>query len=1070
MARVEGGAVTIIADWPGLKNQIDTRSLNFRFEENDIAYEVFAIDGQYFYTTTIYKAGVAPDNQATYDTYRADFESNYKNRITDFNATDPTFLTNVDGYSIVLKDGATPTVNDGYGIAVIGIDGSNYRMLKMDSSGRPVLVGAGTAGVPTGGILTVQGTPTGEPIPITGSISATNPSVSTNDTAIPGSSTLVGGSDGTNLRPLRVFDVDSGGGQQWVLGVGLRKAAGGGSVELGTSSDPIRIDPTGTTVQPVSATQSGTWTVQPGNTANTTPWLITINQGGNSATVTASNALKVDGSAVTQPVSGTVTANAGTGNFTVVQATASNLRAQLASESSTGAAIPSTAVMTGGSDGTNLRAFFVDSSGRQFVVGAAANGAAVAGNPVLIGGSDGTNARTIRTANDGTVRVDPTGTTTQPVSGTVTANAGSGTFTISGTVTANIGTSGSLALDATLAKLTIAQSTALGSNTQALVGGSVTTAAPSYTNGNINPLSLTTAGALRIDGSGVTQPVSGTVAATQSGTWTVQPGNTANTTPWLITINQGGNSATVTASNALKVDGSAVTQPVSGTVTANQGGAPWSQNLTQVASSAVATSATGVQKVGIVGNAGATTDATMAAGTAPTNGFGQLAQYNTSQPAPTNTQTVSAQSDQSGNLLQFPGVQTKTGAAWTSATSINTLQFPTGTATVGAPLGALSVLVQLNQTSTFSAGAVTFQGTYDGTNWVSIPTAQIIHPQTFAQLTNPYTFVASTNQPFLIQLQGFQQIRMNLTSTITGTGSVTPFWTVFSNPPAQAVTTVSGGFGGQVEGRAADGATPVGNPVLVGGYDGTNTQTILTDTLGRIITAPSGAATTAGFSFGDIALSAITTSVVRRTTYNEQTTNAQRSIASSSAADTNTAGTGARQVKITYYDSTGAGPNTETVNLNGTTAVATSNSNICYIEQMEVVSVGSGGANAGTITLFVNNAGGGGTIGTIAVGDNETFWAHHYTPTGKTTYITSISVVINGGAGIFILKSKALNVATAPESQISDFVRESAQAATSTRNYGTAIPVTGPARILMYVITEAGTSLTYRGAFDYYDQ
>lgn len=49
-----------------------------------------------------------------------------------------------------------------------------------------------------------------------------------------------------------------------------------------------------------------------------------------------------------------------------------------------------------------------------------------------------------------------------------------------------------------------------------------------------------------------TVPVSGTVAATQSGTWTVQPGNTANTTAW-------------------KVDGSAVTQPVSGTVTANMG-------------------------------------------------------------------------------------------------------------------------------------------------------------------------------------------------------------------------------------------------------------------------------------------------------------------------------------------------------------------------------------------------------------------------------------------------------------------------------------------------------------------
>jgi hypothetical protein len=39
-------------------------------------------------------------------------------------------------------------------------------------------------------------------------------------------------------------------------------------------------------------------------------------------------ALKVDGSAVTQPISGTVTANAGTGNFNVIQGTATNLKAQ----------------------------------------------------------------------------------------------------------------------------------------------------------------------------------------------------------------------------------------------------------------------------------------------------------------------------------------------------------------------------------------------------------------------------------------------------------------------------------------------------------------------------------------------------------------------------------------------------------------------------------------------------------------------------------------------------------------------------------------------------------------------
>jgi hypothetical protein len=349
-----------------------------------------------------------------------------------------------------------------------GSDGVNAQFIRVNSDGYQIMIGSGTPGSPNGGIITIQGDPSGTPVPISGNITASNASVSDNDQAIPLFSNLIGGSDGTNLRPLRVFDVDSGGGQQWVLGVGLRKSAGGGSVEFGTSSDPIRTDPTGTTTQPVSGTvtanQGGTWTVQPGNTANTTPWLTTISQGGNAATVTGSNALKVDGSAVTQPVSGTVT---------VTQATAANLRAQLASETSTGSSIPSTAVMVGGSDGSLLRAVFLDSSGRQIVVGAAANGAAVAGNPVLMAGSDGTNARSVRTANDGTVRVDPTGTTTQPVSGTV--------------------------------------------------------------------------------------------AATQSGTWTVQPGNTANTTPWLITISQGGNAATVTASNALKVDGSAVTQPVSST-------------------------------------------------------------------------------------------------------------------------------------------------------------------------------------------------------------------------------------------------------------------------------------------------------------------------------------------------------------------------------------------------------------------------------------------------------------------------------------------------------------------------
>jgi len=58
-----------------------------------------------------------------------------------------------------------------------------------------------------------------------------------------------------------------------------------------------------------------------------------------------------------------------------------------------------------------------------------------------------------------------------------------------------------------------------------LAQGAVTTAAPTYTTGQVDPLSLTTTGLLRVDGSGVTQPISGTITATISGTPTVTQGS-----------------------------------------------------------------------------------------------------------------------------------------------------------------------------------------------------------------------------------------------------------------------------------------------------------------------------------------------------------------------------------------------------------------------------------------------------------------------------------------------------------------------------------------------------------------
>lgn len=55
---------------------------------------------------------------------------------------------------------------------------------------------------------------------------------------------------------LRSYDGNSGAGSEFLQGVMLRASESGGSVEAGTSVRPLRMDPTGTTTQPVSVVSS----------------------------------------------------------------------------------------------------------------------------------------------------------------------------------------------------------------------------------------------------------------------------------------------------------------------------------------------------------------------------------------------------------------------------------------------------------------------------------------------------------------------------------------------------------------------------------------------------------------------------------------------------------------------------------------------------------------------------------------------------------------------------------------------------------------------------------------------
>lgn len=221
--------------------------------------------------------------------------------------------------------------------------------------------------------------------------------------------------------------------------------------------------------------------------------------------------------------------------------------------------------------------------------------------------------------------------------------------------------------------------------------------------------------------------------------------------------------------------------------------------------------------------------------------------------------------------------------------------------------------------------------------------------------------------------------------------------------------------------------------------------------------------------FGSVTLSLLGQAAVRATTYTEQASNAQRSINSSSVLDTS-AGTGARTVRVTYYTVTGTGPFTEDLTLNGITAVNTVSTTICFIENIMVLTAGSGGSNAGIITLH-SAAAGVGTIGTIAIGDNQTLWAHHYVALNKTCYINALSCGNNattvGSGGIFTLKEKPTTVANAVEIQVTDFTRVGGTNDAFVRPFSSAIPIVGPARITAYVSPEAASTVTQYASIDF---
>ncbi len=463
----------------------------------------------------------------------------------------------------------------------------------------------GTAGVSSTDVISVQGIASGTAMPISGTVTA-NAGTNLNTSALATSANLTSGTQKTQIvdgsgnviastsNNLNVQCANcSGSGvstaDQASFTAGTSLFAGsGGFYQTTATSNPLTTGQQGvfqvtanralfSNLRNAAGTEVGT---------STTPLQVSL-----ANTAANATAVKVDGSAVTQPVSGTFwqATQPVSGTVSITANSAVN-EAQINGV---------TPLMGNGVTGTGSQRVTIASDNTAFTVNAAesgtwnitnvsgtvslptgastettlakltqAQGSTTSGQSgPLVQGAVTTGAPTYTTAQTAPLSLDTAGnlrTVTSlaanssvnvaQVNGvtTLTGNGVTGTGsqrvtiasdnTAFGVNAAQSGTwnitnvSGTVSLptgastETTLAKLAVAQGSTTSGQSGTLAVGAVTTGSPTYTTAQTSPLSLTTAGALRTDASATTQPVSGTVSITANSAVNVAQINGVTTT------------------------------------------------------------------------------------------------------------------------------------------------------------------------------------------------------------------------------------------------------------------------------------------------------------------------------------------------------------------------------------------------------------------------------------------------------------------------------------------------------------------------------------------------------------
>jgi hypothetical protein len=142
---------------------------------------------------------------------------------------------------------------------------------------------------------------------------------------------------------------------------------------------------------------------------------------------------------------------------------------------------------------------------------------------------------------------------------------------------------------------------------------------------------------------------------------------------------------------------------------------------------------------------------------------------------------------------------TVTGTAWNSSTSLNATQ------QIATSSPFAQYLVELVTTSTITAGIVTVEGEYGSGTYGTAPASYTVDASNQQLVANPYTLVATTDKAIIVTMGGYKSIRLKLSTQITGSGTLTPYFTPVCTPViASAVynsslPTLSNGQAGQLQ-------------------------------------------------------------------------------------------------------------------------------------------------------------------------------------------------------------------------------------------------------------------------------